>query len=76
MPVGVIRSSASTTPMKPAATPSRRPAKITGLASGMIDLRDLLPRVPRNERHISSSDGLTLRDAPCSSSARSPAAPA
>ena len=64
MPVGVISSSASTTPMKPAATPSRSPAKITGAASGMITLATCCQRVPRNERHIWISDGLALRTAP------------
>ena len=43
MPVGVISSSASTTPTKPAATPSRKPGEDDRAGIGQDDLDDLLP---------------------------------
>ena len=63
MPVGVISSSASTTPENPSATPSRIPANIIGLAAGRITLTICWRREPMNERHMSTSDGETLRTA-------------
>ena len=43
--------------------PSRRPANSTGVASGMTILKICCMRVPWNERHMSTSDGLTWRTA-------------
>ena len=63
MPVGVISSSARMTPMKPAETPRRSPAKMSGAASGSTILTICCRREPRNERHMAISDGLTLRTA-------------
>ena len=64
MPVGVISSSARMMPMKAAAQPSLRPAKIIGLAAGRMMSRMLWLRVARKDRPISSSDFGVLRTAP------------
>src|SRR6056297_1984497 len=63
MPVGVIRSSANTTPEKPSATPSRIPANIIGLAAGRMILKTCWRRLPMKDWLISTRDGGTLRTA-------------
>ena len=49
------------TPMKPADTPRRKPAKMSGAASGSMIFTICWRELPRNERHMAMSDGLTLR---------------
>ena len=61
MPVGVMRSSAMTMPMKPIARPRRRPVKISAAACGSTIFSTSCTRVPWNERHICRSDGGVLR---------------
>ena len=52
MPVGVIRSSAITMPMKPIASPRRRPVKISPAALGSTIFITLAPRALERAAHL------------------------